>query len=85
MYKQLTAYQNRGLSTVREMIRTYAPASENDTQAYIADVSDQMGVSPDEALTWPGDAVPMIQAMALHENGYNDMSNVQVERYIRGA
>lgn len=82
MYKLLTTYHNRGKRTVTDIISTWAPSSENNTSAYISSVSDQMGVSADEPLDWPSDAVPLIQAIAYHENGYNPMSESQVHGYI---
>jgi hypothetical protein len=72
---QLTAYYNRGLTTPTQIISTWAPSSENDTGSYISDVSGRMGVAASEPLAWPQDEVSLIQAMAFHENGYNNMSD----------
>jgi hypothetical protein len=82
MGEELTKYYNSGLTTVTQVISTWAPSNENDTQAYIQDVSSRMGVDPNEPLSWPQDEVPLIQAIAWHENGYNNMSDADVQSYI---
>lgn len=79
---ELNAYYNRSLTTVSAIVSTYAPASENNTAAYIADVCQRMGVTSTENLNWPGDQVPLIQAMCWHENGYNPMSDADVAGYV---
>lgn len=84
-FLQLSQYVARGLDTVTAIITTWAPPSENDTDAYISDVSSRMGVDPAEPLSWPTDATDLIQAMAWHENGYNPMSDSDVDSYIATA
>lgn len=37
--------------TLSDLITSYAPPSENNTSAYIADVSNRLGVSPDSKLS----------------------------------
>ena len=39
---QLRAYGDRGLNTVKLIISTWAPSSDNDTIAYIGDMSTQL-------------------------------------------
>jgi hypothetical protein len=75
-------YIGAGLNTVTGIVSKWAPSSENDTASYISDVSGRMGVAPDEALAWPQDEVPLIQAMAFHENGYNNMTDDFVTQAI---
>lgn len=61
-----------GLKTVRQIITRWAPPSENDTAAYIANVSRIMGVDPDHELRLMGDAVELEELCAAifrHENG----------------
>ena len=81
-FLELSDYIARGLDTVTQIISTWAPSSENNTAAYISDVSGRMGVDANEPLSWPDDAVDLIQAMAWHENGYNKMLDSDVESYI---
>jgi hypothetical protein len=40
-----------GQNTIRKLVNVYAPASENDTQAYINSVSSYTGIGPDTLLT----------------------------------
>jgi hypothetical protein len=82
MYEELTKYYNSGLKTITQIVSKWAPSSENDTEAYIDDVSERMNESADTPLSWPDDAAPLIQAMSWHENGYNPMTDDDVEGYI---
>jgi hypothetical protein len=47
---QLRLYASRGNDTVRGIVSTYAPSSENDTGAYISAVSRALGVGADSHL-----------------------------------
>ena len=67
-----TYHEKHGLRTVREIINRWAPSHENDTGAYVWDVSDRLGVGPDDPL--PLEAQPRLyielaRAIAYHENG----------------
>lgn len=79
---ELTDYYNRGLTTITQIVSTWAPPFENNTAAYIANVAASMGDDADEPLSWPNDEVPLIQAMARQENGYNNMADSDVQTYI---
>jgi len=64
----LQSYAARGIDTVRTIISRWAPGSENDTAAYIADVAKKLGVSADQHLS--GDQLGGVaQAIFGHENG----------------
>jgi len=68
--KLLKNYQARGLNTVRKIIRTYAPDSENNTAAYIKAVAQKLNVSPDDVLTFSQDQLTtLVAAIIAHENG----------------
>lgn len=70
--KNLATYRSKyGLNTIRGIITRWAPSNENDTQAYIASVSEQTGVGPDVPLM-VGQYRPLIEAIIIHENGYPD-------------
>ena len=72
MGKNLLAYQNRhGLKTIRQIISRWAPPGENDTGAYIAAVSREMGVGPDEPLDLSQQATlqRLMTSITRHENG----------------
>jgi len=54
--------------SVANIISVYAPSSENDTSAYIAQVSKAMGVDPNAPLN-PTDAQKLASAMIQQEGG----------------
>jgi hypothetical protein len=69
IFKTLTTYQNKyGLTTIRGIISRWAPASENDTAAYVAAVAAAVGVSPDLPLSYAQRA-ELVKAIVMHENG----------------
>jgi hypothetical protein len=67
----LRTYMNRyGRNTIEQIISRWAPASENDTQAYIRFVSQQTGYQPDTELSFQKDIIfNLIDAMSQMENG----------------
>jgi hypothetical protein len=72
MTKNLYSYQNRGLSSVNDMIYTWAPPSENDSAGYASRVAAAMGVDPNTPINLsqnPQLAAKMIDAMILEEGG----------------
>ena len=80
MFVALYTYQRRyGLNTITGLIRRWAPANENDTEAYIATVSRDSGIQP---TTWINTQhrdtmIPIVAAMSRVENGVSaDMSEV---------
>jgi hypothetical protein len=68
MTKDLLTKMGRGLNTVRAIVTVYAPPSENPTEDYIASVSSEMGVGPDDPLT-VGNIYDLVSAMIYFENG----------------
>lgn len=72
--KLLRNYQTiHGLRTVRAIIARYAPASENNTAAYVGAVAAALGVSPDAPIDLNNDATlqQLVAAIIAHENGRN--------------
>ena len=71
--KILLTYQRKyNLKTVRGMISRWAPPFENNTEAYIKQVSAHMGVGPLQEIDLSSSAflmALMIEAMIKHENG----------------
>lgn len=68
MARIIRQYQARGLRTVRQIINTWAPPSENDTGAYVDAVARQLGVTPDYIVNEA--ALPdLLAAIIHHENG----------------
>jgi len=68
-----TYYHKYRLYTIRGIISRWAPSSENDTSAYIANVSRLTGIDPDEPIGIPSDKpsrwMAVGVAMAIQENG----------------
>ena len=73
MTKQLYKYQERGKSTVRDMIYTWAPPSDNNDSAnYAARVAAAMGVDLNSSVDLrnnPALTAKMINAMIIEEGG----------------
>jgi len=69
MVRILRRYYSSGLTTVSQIISQWAPSTENDTQAYIDAVANQMGVSPDGVLSFDNALPLLVSAIITHENG----------------
>ncbi len=67
-----------GLDTIAQLISVYAPRVENDTDSYIASVSQQLGKGPDVPLM-PDDYFPLMKAIIRHENGQVPYSDAQIQ------
>jgi hypothetical protein len=67
----IRSYMNRhGRNTIEKIISRWAPASENDTQGYIAFVSQQTGYQPDTVLSFRKEVIfNLVDAMSQMENG----------------
>ncbi len=61
----------RGQHTIRALVSTYAPPTENDTDAYIRFVADGAGIGADEAIeVFTRDlADTLFRALCTFENG----------------
>ena len=72
-----TYYHKYRLYTIRTIIRRWAPESENNTEAYIANVSRLTGIQPDEPIGIPSEQpsrwIALGAAMAIQENGTASM------------
>jgi len=68
MAKILKSYAGRGLITIEKIISTWAPATENDTRAYIASVSRATGFDATKPLD-TNQLMKLIPAIIQHENG----------------
>lgn len=67
----LQSYGQQGVNTIAGVIGKWAPPSANNTPAYIADVSQRLGISPNQPidLSNPLQRQAISTAIALHENG----------------
>ena len=68
-----TYYHKYRLYTIRGIISRWAPSSENNTEAYIQNVSRLTGIDPDEPIGIPSEKpsrwMAVGVAMAIQENG----------------
>ena len=80
-----TYYHKYRLYTIRGIISRWAPANENDTLAYIANVSRLTGIDPDEPIGIPSEKpsrwMAVGVAMAIQENG---IENLDMFAMLRG-
>jgi hypothetical protein len=60
-----------GLQTIEDIIPRWAPASENNTSAYINSVSQKLGIDPTQPLNLedPDMLAKLSSAIVAHENG----------------
>ena len=72
-----TYYHTYRLFTIRGIVSKWAPANENNTKAYIANVSKMTGIGPDEPIGIPSDKPARWMmvgiAMAIQENGTSSL------------
>ena len=71
MARILLQYEKRGINTPREIISTWAPSVENDTDAYVRSVCDACNFDEDQILDLDDceTILPLIKAIIKHENG----------------
>lgn len=72
-------YLARGDDTVRKVIAKYAPASENDTASYIAQVAKKLNVSPDQKLS-SANIPGLSDAIFAREVGAGEMARANASR-----
>lgn len=77
----LETYKRQGRTTIDAVIKRYAPASENDTEAYIASVEQSTGIDRDRPLDLSRDKAAVVAAIIKHENGIQPFS----ERFIEST
>lgn len=67
----LQSYGKSGVNTIAGVIGKWAPPNENDTQGYIKDVSQRLGIPPNQKidLSNPLQRQALSTAISLHENG----------------
>jgi hypothetical protein len=67
----LRNYQKRGLTTLRAMISTWAPAHENNVESYIGFVTRKTGIRPEQQvnLNDKAETIALLKAMVLMECG----------------
>ena len=74
-----TYYHKYRLFTIRAIVQKWAPAIENNTKAYIDNVSRLTGIAPDEPIGIPSESparwMAVGRAMAIQENGTDSIDD----------
>lgn len=84
MARIIRNYGKRGIRCLSDIISTWAPPIENNTDAYINAVCKQCDVEPNTNLTesmFPD----LIKAIIEHENGEQPYSDEQINAGITGS
>lgn len=81
MAKILKNYMARGIVNLSQVISTWAPPTENNTQAYVADVARHSGLDPNSKLS-AVDLPALIPAMIQHENGQQPYTAATIAKGI---
>ncbi|MGM7764832.1 lytic transglycosylase domain-containing protein [Yersinia enterocolitica] len=91
MARQLMRYftgktTGKPLQTLTDIISTWAPGSENNTEAYIAQLSKMLNVHPDAVLNLENPQVmsALMGGIIHHENGRNPYSSELINRAAGG-
>jgi len=87
MARQLMLYGDRGNNSISGILHTYAPSSENNTRAYIDDVSRATGYQAQDRVNLHDPAVlrSLMSAMISHENGTQPFSRDQLDAGVSSA
>jgi hypothetical protein len=80
----LNSYVSSGFDTPSKIINRWAPSSENDTSGYIAQVSKDLGVSPDQKLN-STQLDSLSQAIFRRENGAAAMASLYAKNTPSGT
>ena len=91
LYNQLQRYYTgkttgKKLQTIRDIISTWAPANENNTRAYIANVSKKLGIGENQKLNLNDvrTTAELMKAIVTMENGRNRYSDEIYMKAILG-
>ncbi|MDF2793568.1 MAG: structural protein [Pseudomonas orientalis] len=77
----------KGIDTVLETVNRWAPANENNTQAYAAAVAKRLGVKPTDPISIKDPAAlrGMVLSIIIHENGGNPYRAEVIDEGVRRA
>lgn len=77
-------YRKRGISTLAQIISTWAPSTENNTVAYINSVAAKTLLDADQTIRREHYAA-LFAAMTVHENGENPYPIEEIEEGVSWA
>lgn len=80
--KIMKSYRALGLNTIREVIRRWAPPSENNTDSYVAAVCAECSVKPDDTVDLDTIMPLLVKAIIWHENGGCPYTDQQINAGI---
>jgi hypothetical protein len=83
--RTLIAYQDKHrLRTIRQIVSRWAPASENNTGAYIDAVARRTGLDADRPLDLHrfDQLKPVVEAIIRHENGQQPYTDTQITKAL---
>lgn len=85
--KLLLGYRRRGITTLRELVARYAPATENNCAAYEDALCLALGVRGTEAVDWsdPLTMRTLVAAIIRHENGRQPYTDAVLDEGLRRA
>ena len=75
----LNYHRFSGCQTIVEYVSKWAPNNENDTIAYISEVSRSMNVNSENQLDIPQDLPALMKAIIIQENGECPYTPLQLE------
>lgn len=78
MARILLHHYRNGMINVRALINSWAPPSENQTDAYVTNVCTRMGVGPDDTINLPRQLPELLKAITWQENGQQPYSDAIV-------
>ena len=81
----LITYQDKKkLRTIKDIIRRWAPQTENDTNAYIISVADATGFAQDQLLDMHrfDHLKPLVEAIIRHENGQQPYTDTEITKAL---
>lgn len=80
----LQTYAARGVVAVRDIVETWAPPSENDSDAYVDHVAAVLGMLPDDPVR-ASDYPALLSVMIRHENGQQPYSVDLIRQAVAAA
>lgn len=81
MVRILRSYQSRGIVTMGQIVSTWAPPSENNTEAYIKSVEQRTGFERDQVM-FTQNYPQLIEAIIYHENGSQPYASATISQGI---
>lgn len=84
--KTIKTYMSRGRVTPDQIIKQWAPPSENNTEGYIRNVCSMSGIGRNEKVSLRNEEqmVALIHAMAIVENGIKYLEFIKEEEIRQG-